>query len=50
MNKRYLQRSTLFKISINAAVSQAVLPFCVCMMKGAPGVSHVTHATTYLYG
>ena len=20
------------------------------MMKGAPGVSHVTHATTYLYG
>ena len=28
-NKRYLQRSTLFKISMNAAVFQAVSPFCV---------------------
>ena len=41
-NKRYLQQSTLFKIPINAAVSQAVSPFCVCIMKGTPGVSHVT--------
>ena len=49
-NKRYLGRSALFNVSINAAVSQAVSPFCVCTMKGAPGVRHVTHATTYLYG
>ena len=28
--------------SINAVVSQAGSPFCVCMMRGAPGVSHVT--------
>ena len=41
-NKQYLRRSTLFNVPINAAVSQAASPFCVCMMKGAPGVSHVT--------
>ena len=28
---------------MNAAVSQAVSTSCVCTMKGAPGVSHVTH-------
>ena len=40
----------LFNVPINAVVAQAALPFCVCTIKGAPGVSHVTHASTYLYG
>ena len=48
-NKRYLQRSTLFNVSINAAVCQAASPVCVCTMKDASGVSHVTHTMAYLY-
>ena len=28
----------LFNVPIDAAVSQAASTFCVCMMKGAPGV------------
>ena len=49
-NERYLLRSTLFNVPKNAAVSQAASPFCVYTMEGAPGVSHVISAPTYLCG